>query len=46
MTENDYVTESIGIIHSELTDLANAHMQGIERGGDPLIEKQIALTSF
>jgi tRNA-Thr(GGU) m(6)t(6)A37 methyltransferase TsaA len=32
MTKNSYVIEPIGIIRSELTDLANAPMQGSEGG--------------
>lgn len=38
MTKNRYVIEPIGIIRSELTDLANAPMQGNEGGYEAWLE--------
>lgn len=38
MIENSFVIESIGFIHSELTDLAQAPMQGIEGGYEAWLE--------
>jgi tRNA-Thr(GGU) m(6)t(6)A37 methyltransferase TsaA len=38
MTENRYEIEPIGIIRSELTDLAKAPMQGIEGGYEAWLE--------
>jgi len=38
MTENNFVIEPIGIIRSELTDLANAPMQGTEGGFEAWLE--------
>lgn len=38
MTKNSYVIEPIGIIRSELTDLANAPMQGSEGGCEAWLE--------
>ena len=38
MTENSYVIEPIGIIRSELTDLANAPLQGTEGGYEAWLE--------
>lgn len=38
MTENSFVIEPIGFIHSELTDLAQAPMQGIEGGYEAWLE--------
>ena len=38
MTENSYVIEPIGIIRSELTDLADAPLQGTEGGYEAWLE--------
>ena len=38
MTKNRYVIQPIGIIRSELTDLAKAPMQGIEDGYEAWLE--------
>ena len=38
MTKNSYMIEPIGIIRSELTDLAKAPMQGIEGGYEAWLE--------
>jgi tRNA-Thr(GGU) m(6)t(6)A37 methyltransferase TsaA len=38
MTENNILIKPIGIIHSELTDLANAPMQGTEGGTKAWLE--------
>jgi tRNA-Thr(GGU) m(6)t(6)A37 methyltransferase TsaA len=38
MTKNRYLIEPIGIIRSELTDLAKAPMQGIEGGYEAWLE--------
>jgi tRNA (Thr-GGU) A37 N-methylase len=38
MTKNRYVIQPIGIIRSELTDLAKAPMQGIEGGYEAWLE--------
>jgi tRNA-Thr(GGU) m(6)t(6)A37 methyltransferase TsaA len=38
MIKNSYVIEPIGIIRSELTDLANAPMQGTEGGYEAWLE--------
>ena len=38
MTENGYVIKPIGIVRSELTDLAEAPMQGIEGGYEAWLE--------
>jgi len=38
MTENSFVIEPIGFIRSELTDLAQAPMQGIEGGYEAWLE--------
>ncbi len=38
MTKNSYMIEPIGLIHSELTDLAQAPMQGSEGGYEAWLE--------
>lgn len=38
MTENNYLIEPIGIVRSELTDLAEAPMQGSEGGYEAWLE--------
>lgn len=38
MNENRYVIKSIGVIHSELTDLADAPKQGTEGGVEAWLE--------
>lgn len=44
MTKNDYVIEPIGIVRSELNDLAHAPMQGFEGGVEAWLEIEARFT--
>lgn len=44
MTENNFVIKPIGIVRSELTDLAEAPMQGTEGGYEAWLEVSIQFT--